>query len=402
MITYNKQLKIQYNSIVLICLFVWSISSTLFMSTTLTSIAGLSCAVLYTAIWTLIRILLIIKILIYTIYRMNELFMIVLLFAVSYLIGHNSGSYEMMTLVFFVIALRDINDIEIVKSILYAQVIGVIIVVILALSGTIPNEVSFRASTSAIRYAMGFTHPNLFAAKILQICLLYVYLRYHDLKKLDYVLLAIGMIITKIVTDSRTVSFLIMCLIVLLFITIHIRERPWLLKAGYRKILILKQIPLVVRGMIISVVIFSIYAAIYYNYSDWLKYLNRLWSTRIQLMNAYYSAYKISLFGEHIVISNNPDVSYQYTVDNAYIYTIIRYGFVYLVLLIIGYMKLTKYASKQNNNALLVIILIYTVYGLLETYFCRVSYNFTLLLFSQIIWSRKAVMQTENFKQIQV
>lgn len=123
----------------------------------------------------------------------------------------------------------------------------------------------------------------------------------------------------------------------------------------------------------ISTVLFSIAAIVtyltsyYYNYTDirWIA-LNQFSSNRVMLNHRALNEYSIKAFGQLIRFNTNLNDNNYFYIDSGYMSVLLKYGFVFLVLVIFIYTLLLKKAVRSGNVILtmwLICICLFNVFN---------------------------------------
>lgn len=396
----NKKNEISWERIYLYCLFIWSFSFAILNESTVSTVFGMSNSHIYMIIWDVIKAVLGIKIMTeLKILNRNTLFAvgITILGIVSY--KYSQDNY-FTPLIWFLVSAKGVKTKDAVRTLFYAQLLCICSVGIMALFGVAENIMIPRSDFGAMRYSMGFPHPNIFAGRVLQLCLMHVYLREKRLKLFDCaVMLVVAMVVHKI-SDSRTVTYLIFLLILLCLIYMISNRKGFLANFSKWTIKSLKYMLAIFSGL-------SIYLTINYgNNIPGIFSIDDTFSSRIEQMHEYFTFYKINLFGQplasHYTLSSI-ETSNLYTLDNGYLHLLLGFGIVIFVLFLLAYFLVTKQAIKDKNYIVLIIIAVYAVYGFSETMILRFSYNFSLILFSALIWKQinsKRILKYSQLKRI--
>ena len=108
-------------------------------------------------------------------------------------------------------------------------------------------------------------------------------------------------------------------------------------------------------------------------------------SNRLLYSHEYFNNYGFSLLGQPVDFSEI--TTRAYTIDCAYIYLAIRFGVVLAFLFPYMYTKICQKAIQMNRLDIAVLIVTVALWGISETYYFRVQYNFSLLLMGMFLFT---------------
>lgn len=224
-----------------------------------------------------------------------------------------------------------------------------------------------------IRTDMGFSHPNVYGAYLMEICLAWMIMRFDKLKYYDYIFFVLVAVYAWIGPNSRTSAMMIMAMMILLPVFKY--GRRWI---GHRigKIALSLCYP---AGFIFSLISVNLYSG----ENKVFLAVDELLSGRIALANAFMKDYSPTLLGQRMkLVSSAKSLAKGIPaaiLDNAYIHLYLRLG-ILTALLFMGIMALTVYRviCKKYYNYLLALLL-FSVYGLSENRIDRIFFNFALL-----------------------
>ncbi len=297
----------------------------------------------------------------------------------------NSGRQELLIVSIFVIGAIDVDIKKAVLWLFRGNIIGISIVVILCMTGVIEGVQSLveRNGVFVQRYAMGFSHSNVFAALLLQTVTCALFLKKKRMTILSNILIfAMGYVI-YLITYSRT-TFLVLAGIAL-YNTMGIISRKVSNNRFWRFMSYN-----VARGLVIGGALISLYIAVSYDSgSSLIELITSIESARPMLLAQAMAFYPITPFGQEVnLISSNSiyGVTGAYAVlDNAYIYLLLVYGIVnavwLLVLYLSGIRSIRNSGMTEDKKELVVLIMIgWMLSAMTEKYAFNLLYNFTLLI----------------------
>lgn len=270
--------------------------------------------------------------------------------------------------IFFVILKRDVNflisflfsiiiirkdDKSFIKVFFFSSLILFTLTIFLSWVGILEsnNLVRYKKEILIIRYSLGFEHPNTVFLYFLPLALGGYYL--YNNKVSYYILLILSSSILYNLCDSRTGY--ICTLSIILF---HFIVTPKLLKK--------KTFQFILNHSILILTIFTILIAVLYG-NDKTNLISSMFSGRPYYLNYYIQNGLIfTLLGTNLTKG--------YVLDNFYIHMLVQLGIIgYLI-----YYQIYKEGIKKINyeKKIIVILIIFLIYGLLETNVIIGSINF--------------------------
>jgi hypothetical protein len=294
------------------------------------------------------------------------------------LLGCLAVSYASRSVLPTVVALfitaydRDAVDIRRL-ALVYAWIaFGFIVLnVFLTLSGLVPDAVLQATSVREPRYGLGFTHPNTLSNVILT-ALVALYVYRPDVSRLAFgFLIAVALYVTVSIADSRTAA----CLLVL-FAVLALAQ-PFIFK--YWRIL---RIVALVGVALVVILSFALPIAIGPEEAR-RNMLNIILSYRIYLWGAYLRLAPFSLFGSTLAgvdfYSVNVGLANDVLIDNAFVYTYVVYGVLYLAgMLAITFLFIGKRRTDSIACVVAIALLVFIVGGFVENYTYNIAYNIYL------------------------
>ena len=323
--------------------------------------------------------------------KKSILFVLILL-TISIISSKLSGDLLPIKFSFVILASKRIDFNKLIKNDMIVKILLVSIIVILHYLGMTNDYVIYRID-GTMRNSMGFSHPNIFGFHLMIIGLEYFYVKYINHKKVslfDYVLLFTLLYIIDICSDSRS-SILAIILFAILFLFRNGLKR----KCDNNKVIFS-----ILEYFFIILTVISLVSTIIYNNANEIFYnINKITSNRIFYNNYFYYKYGISLFGQQIITIGTEIARLNginaLVLDNVYIQLLIRYGlFMYLTFAYL-FTKSIKYAYKNNDFYIFLILLVLITFGLMETSLIIIDVCPFLIYFSKIIYNDKKVSSNE-------
>ena len=287
----------------------------------------------------------------------------------------------------FIVAAKGIDLRKVAKEILIITFVTVLFVIILAEAGMI-ESITQKVSSSSRTYLWsagntiklwGFEHHNYFGSRVLTFLTCYVFLRYEKFKIYDLIPCFALFYFCYFVVKTRTAAILILLVIflVLLFKFLKFfgeRKNKNLVRVGVYFIMAFS-------------VIFSLFMCITYNSGNSIYiFFDSLLTTRISSAHSIFSEYGFSLFGQNVELISTITAAEEgvsaIVMDNAYMHLFVRCGVLVGILVLLGYFVAVKLALEEKNYGVLVVIAVYFVCGISETWLFTISQNPFLLLLS--------------------
>lgn len=235
--------------------------------------------------------------------------------------------------------------------------------------------------TGTIRSSMGFSHPNVFGAFILSISAEYLYLREKKLNIFDITLIGVLSFLVGYYADSRTPQ---LSIILILIISIIIKN------INLDKIKIGKIIP---NMFFICAILSFISGSLYANGNSLMIKLNEIFTGRINFIAKFFEKYPINLFGNKIEIigtklSSETGVK-PWILDNAYALILLRYGIIAFFMMGIYLNIFFKKAWKNKEYMIVACMLVFLIFGLLESGIIKIAYNIFWLYFAELLYGER-------------
>ena len=240
-----------------------------------------------------------------------------------------SGSWNILLLLLFLIAGREVNLRKIAICVLCTNVAVIFLTVIFSNSGIIEKTTFIAGNGMPERQAFGFTHPNLFGLAVVTACCAYAVLQYRKFGWKDLLIYGVAFYACYELAYSRTSAISILLIVFLsLFVTID--------KHGRWDKLILVLGSLAFLGLSL----FSIWLMVYFKPSiSWMSNLNSMMTGRLDLMHHYFETYGVHMFGfDFSKMQENYRGYYDtFICDNAFAHVVLESGIVVAALLFLAY-----------------------------------------------------------------
>ena len=323
--------------------------------------------------------------------------------AISFLSYFKSGRDELLLAMIFIVGAINTERDKVFRIAYRTSMLGTLIVTGCYLSGIINSSVtnSLRDGVNVARYSMGFSHPNAFAAIVLQLTVLYLYFNYKKVKT-GSLLLCVGFnYLSYRITYSRTSFTLAILFLIIVFCyknsSIIRIEKIWnWIVNNITKILLFVGL------------VGSVYVAMNYKQNLWLfNFLSNgdTLQTRVRLMGQALEIYPITLLGQVVNTIKSSEYSFALgngvVLDNAYIFSLLAYGILPTIILVVLYYITLQKEYFSKNILFIISAVIFIILGFSEKYFMSPMYNFTLLGLSETFYQFDSQDKSCSIKVIQ-
>ncbi len=338
-------------------------------------------SLVFTAIRYICILLIVVKIIFardYRYYSKRGVRCLVLLTGLLLLVSHFNDSRTLLHYEIIVVGAYRIPFREIAKWIIVSQSVLIALIVVLALTGTSPTMVNYRASTDSIRYSLGFTFPTYPAILAYYLSGLFVYTRSNQLRIIEYVAIFLINIFFYLLTATRTEIILVVLILVC----------GGLLRSKFNNVLrfILRWGTIVLPPVLLAL---SLVLAYTYTPSNaCLKTLNNLLSDRLALANDAVDEYGFELLGQHIEWKNWEDLAEGESrdnfniVDNGYINILLNYGPIVLIVLLYGFNLLCR---RIDDPYLHIVLCAMFIHMMLTPQLLQLVYDAYLLCLAPVL-----------------
>ena len=282
------------------------------------------------------------------------------------------GNVMLFTTILTILAMYNEN-----RTILFLYKYEVTAFVVLSVLSLVTGNVKrYVDEGMSLYFNFGFSHPNVAAAMLFNIMIMWIWLSYNELKPQIYLKLGIFSFVVYFFTGARTI--LIVGLITIFLVMISKSEKKWI-NEGLA----------FVSGWIVPVLSLAFwYTTVNYKSSgSIIKIIDTFMTGRLKLGAYAYEHYGFTLFGQ--VVEKGTRFGYDAlwnmskfsTFDNLYTKLMINNGIIWLVIIAVSFFCL----SRRKNNITNCMIIIWAIYGIseghgLNGYLCFPILFLTLLL----------------------
>lgn len=232
---------------------------------------------------------------------------------------------------------------------------------------------------SEMRISFLFIHPNIAALKLGWGVVMYVWLKWDELRNKHLISCFIAIIVLYATTKADS------CIVILFF----------LFMVMLRKIDIVRKVMICFSKYCFFVLgaVSALIAKSYENAGRWTSLVRRLdllFSRRFAMSYLAIKDNGLSVIGQKISMNHEWETLFNfgnYTIDSLYIYFYVCIGIVYFVLIGIGFMQLSKY---RNYKVALVVVL-FSLFAMIEVHCLYLSNCFVLLLLKFCIFKQNRI-----------
>lgn len=311
-------------------------------------------------------------------------FLFISMFTVGALCWINSGAAFLLDTVIMIFAATPWSK---HKTIAFSCVIvsSIVILTIAASQMGVIEDYLWPRVSGEIRHGLGFLYCTFPSHYLFFMTMAYVYVKRGNLRIAEYMLIILAVGYVYILTDSRNAAGLTILFLISISLLHFKRFRRLLAQGRWRY---------VVCSVFAVFAVMSIVITIAYNGSSplWAS-ANQILSGRLQQTNESFNRYGVEPFGQRIELTGNSvvmgedgieeqdrqstDTNY---VDNAYLNSLINYGWIPTILLLILLTTLILYSVARSDVVLFLVGLFMGVHALLDPQLIALEYNVFLIV----------------------
>lgn len=368
-----------YKSFYIFIFIIWYSTEILF-STTIQSLWGMPIDKANDFVGKVIFLLVLLQIILGQTYKKKEIVLIILITIPIIISTQLSGYNTILSAWMFIVAAKGIKLDKVIKATYIVQIIMISIVFFLCILGMIPDCIMMR--NGVIRHSMGFNHPNMLGLRLFQMTVCHCYLRRKKYNLGDYLLILIIDILVYFVPNSQS-TFL--CILFLFFLVLFY-EKNRNIRNGTLECIG----KFLVRGAALINLISIIFSFIDIASIPLLQQVDKWMSIRFSSCHRVLKIYGITLFGHRIYVSegerNSVGIQYSLWLDNAYMGLLLRFGIIIFLIFSISYLYLMYYLNNKKRYMEVIILFVFSLYGVMENGLYNISHNLFLIEFSYILY----------------
>lgn len=277
-----------------------------------------------------------------------------------------SGDNTFILIVLLVACSKKIDFNKIVKFDLIIKILFVFLILILYKLGGTEYITRYR-DDGTLRLAMGFGHPNVFAAYLFFICLDISYLNYKKMNLFWYLIIIICLYVSHFVCNSRSAEISLSLLLFFSFFHNFTEKKLFSKK-------IIRFMPFLIFAISL------IFTKLYLDNNSFMIYFDKLLNKRF-----FYSAMVSKYVGFSWFGANFSNIV-KFGLDNAYLNTYYQYGVFSAFFLLYCIFKVICYSQNNKDYKAIMCIFIYLIYAFIEKYSFHIEYNVFLFSISCLIF----------------
>lgn len=312
-----------------------------------------------------------------------------LVFVVLVLLGVYSTislhDYRFLMFVLFSFATTQANLKIVIRMNLIINIFVFASVVFMNLVGFLPDEILYRTDAQIVRHSLGFAHPNFLGAMILLIILEYFYVRSYKITVFELVILLVFNWFFMFISDSRATGFIaIATMLAFTFVKIFGEIK-------FNKIFMDSRLKFLIQNLSFVLALVSILVTVMVKPGTQIfTELSTLTSGRIDIFQYYFGINGFHLWPKAIkdLFQNSTFVG----MDNAYINLMVSFGILILISYCLLLRKFTIQIMENKSSSLLIIIIAFMIWGLVESTIVYPFVGFFCLVY------RNTLMEDKNVK----
>lgn len=289
---------------------------------------------------------------------------------------------EIIIMVAALFASQGISFRKIIKNIRNFDLIWFLFVIILSILKVIPNNTFTHLSNTA--YSLGFFYYSNISVLVFWISVMSLYLKGINITYIDIAFFVFANYIAYMVATTRLQFFMSLLFVILLLIVRNKTISEYIAKITNLNF----------------IVMFSISVILSYAYAGKNQFISQLNILLLNRIKFSYYALKdtgISLFGKKILtispekVNGILDFKNYFYVDSGYIYTLVEYGIIFTIFVILAYTIIINYAVQSNNKVIYLWCLITSLYSLINNCITNIVINPLLFLVIPLFLKRKYI-----------
>ena len=298
-----------------------------------------------------------------------------------FMMSHYVSRYDFLVdLLILILGAYRVNFRNILKTYIAVWSVLLVVTIIGAMTGLAENLVYYQGEGGErVRMALGICYPTDLAAYVAFLMFTYVCVRYEYITYLEIGVMAVLAGAVYYITDART-DFILMLLTVCscFFIKKHYNFFSSFLKHKvFKKIVIL--------SYVIGCCLIWLLTIMFDPENDiWIK-VDSILSGRLGFGHWALELYDFKLFGQYIVehgLGGHVQMDDKYFfIDSSFISIGLKYGLVFLILIVVFGCYQTKIAIEKNDIFICMVIIMIALQGFTEHHLAQYWYNPFILMF---------------------
>ncbi len=358
-------------------------------NTNLKQIAGIPIAYFKILQITVTLSLLILQIVFLQKYTLNEMRFIIcasLLVLISTLLARDK---RLMFVWLFVAAAKEYDFDRTIRWIYRFLLIGIPLVVCLHFVGVIDNSL-MPERNGIMRMSLGFAHPNQLGLYVFDLSVCHCYLRRGKVIVADFVLFLFAELFVFLVPNARSAAVCVLALILLMAANLFF---PYLF---CKKAILVKM-----AGMLNLISVIMSYIDV--KAIPILARIDSIMAQRFSSSHMVWERFGLSVLGRKIYAGPGSQeiVGTRLFLDNSYSAILLRYGIILFVVFSAGYLYAMYCYARKERNDLVIILFLYSLYGMMENCLFTVQHNVFLLSMAAVLYNaNETEKETHSFIEI--
>ncbi len=377
-------MKIKCRNIFLVIFVLWYVNEFI-CGTTLKAVFGIPTGWIDSMVKYLTLGLLLIQIAFGQTYKKKEFTWIGIISVPFIITAAVSGNYSLLSAWMFVIAAKDVDFDKIVKVVYRILYVMIPLTIILRFAGVMEEFTKPRGE--AVRYSLGFSHPNQLGIVLFQFVVCHCYLHRKKLKITDYLLIVAVILFIYIAPNSQSAYLSIFAFLILSIFCGECQKHSSKIADIYGKMILLFSFLLNATSILLSIMDIRRFPLLWK--------MDALISNRFVTSHNTLQIYGIKLWGQQVLLyeeeriqAGMADGAGRLYLDNSYMTLLIKYGVISYLIFSIAYLLLMDYFRKKEQYFMVTILFMFAIYGVMENCMFSAFHNVYLLAFAQMLYGK--------------
>lgn len=238
----------------------------------------------------------------------------------------------------------------------------------------ITNQSQWERTGQGIRYSLGFRYTTFGPMYFMCIVFSYLSIKRKEINFVETIVILTLNYLLYYFTNTRGVYFLVILVVLFFWIKKYI---PSIFKSKFYYIISVWSIPIMAALCIIAPLMYN---KIFYQYDEFF-------SDRIRYGKYAIDRYGLSsLFGNNITWTSTKDGN---LVDSSYLRILLQYGWIFFILIILGFMFVQHRNFKMKNYALSIVVFFIMIHSVTDPQLLDIQGNPFIFLLGYIYASNK-------------
>ncbi|MCR4762770.1 MAG: hypothetical protein K5696_04500 [Lachnospiraceae bacterium] len=293
-----------------------------------------------------------------------------------------SGNRQIFAMWMFAVAAKEISFERVVRIAKALLILGFSIILPLYFLGILEDVVLYSHGT--FRHTLGFIHPNLLGMRVFQLVLCVIYTHRDQIRFRDYVLIISAVCFCWIFPNSKTPTVALMILFVMLLLYKRMESGRKKRGVAFSSFMITGAVSANMISIALSLVDIS--------KNSVFLLLDKAAQNRFAWGHLVYGIFGVSVFGQRIRLASTEEriagMSNDLFLDNAYFHILLEYGIVTFIIFSTLYITGMSYFKQKGERMMILILFMYSVYGIMETGMFLLQHNVFLISLGAVLFHR--------------